>query len=156
MLHILSTTFLSLLSLTLLPLSHLLHPLLLQELLLRLGIQTLQGQIPLQLLGLLTINGAFLGLLILFGLLKALDGVVAGELDLAHDFGAEVGAFDQGVGETEEVGEDGEDGVGGGWELGGQVDALLGHGLIDSVRLADALTHGEVELTWLASRLADP
>jgi len=96
-------------SLPLAHLAHLLLPLLLQKLLLRLGIQRRELGVALGLLGLLLRDLALLGLFLLAGLLDGLDGVLADGLDLAHDLGAELADGGQLVGYAEEVGEYGEE-----------------------------------------------
>lgn len=123
------------------PSSHLLSrplglslPLLLQELLLRLGIHSGQLGVALGLALLLTLGRQLLGLFLLTRLLDALDHVIADRLDLAEDLGTEVSDLHELVGHAEEVLEDGQERlvvvVRGEAVL--EEDALAGVGLLDT------------------------
>jgi hypothetical protein len=90
---------------------------------------------------------ALFGLLVVVELADLGDLLLAGGLDAAQGFGAEVRFRDEEVGEADEVLEKRESGVvggTGGLELHGEVDALAGDGVVESgVLLAvDANTVG--------------
>jgi hypothetical protein len=118
----------------LLVLPHLFFLFLLKVLLLSFSIKSLQFEISLQLLGLLTLRVSLLGLFFFVCLLEFSDGIVTSGTDFAKDFGAEMGTLDENVGQTDEVLEDWQ-GLGiiaRGWNSHGEVDAFLWNGLFES------------------------
>jgi hypothetical protein len=114
------------------PLLTLLLPLLLEELALLVRAQTAQLGVALLLLELVGGDLALLGLLLLVEAPDLGDLVIAGCLDAAQRFRAEVCGGHEGVGEAQELGEDGEGGGGVAGELEGEVDALAGFGVVEA------------------------
>jgi hypothetical protein len=116
------------------PLLALLLPLLLKKLALLVRTQTAQFSIALLLLELVGCDLALLGLLLLVQAPDLGDLLVAGGFDAAQGFRAEVRGGHEGVGEAQELGEDGEGGGGVAGELEGEVDALAGFGVVEAGR----------------------
>jgi len=114
------------------PLLPLLLPL--EVLALLLGTHIAQGALALLLLHFLELELALLGLLLLVGSAQPPDLFFASVAKLPHHLRSEVGRRDEHVGETEEQAEERHRGGvagGGGGDLNGQVDALLGSRLLD-------------------------
>jgi hypothetical protein len=129
----------------LLALPHLFLLFLLEVLLLSFGIKSLQLEISLQLLCLLTFQASLLSLLFLISLLQLTDGIFTGGSDFAKDFGPEVGIRDERICQANEILEDwqGLAVVAGGGDSHGEIDALLWNGLLNSgcsVSLASVLS----------------
>ena len=116
------------------PLLALLLPLLLEELALLVRAQAAELGVALLLLELVGGDLALLGLLLLVQAPDLGDLVVAGCLDAAQRFRAEVCTRHEGVRETQELGEDGDGGGGVAGELEGEVDALAGLGVVEAGR----------------------
>jgi len=109
-----------------------LFPLLLEELALLIGAETTQFGVSHLLLRLVKRKLPLFGLLLIICLLDLGDLLVAGLLDAAEGFGAEVSVRSKLVGEAEEVLEDRHGGGVVRGEFQGEAEALLGLGLVEA------------------------
>jgi len=96
------------------------------------GAETTQLGVSHLLLRLVKRKLPFLGLLLIICLLDLGDLLVAGLLDAAEGFGAEVSMRSKLVGKTEEVLEDGQGGGVVRGEFQGEAEALLGLGFVEA------------------------
>lgn len=133
-------------------LSHLLFAFLLEILLLRLSIESLELGITLGLPHSLTLGRPLVGLLVLLSLLDRLDGSLADRLDLAQHLWTEVGALGKSIGNAHKLLEDGHKAVvviiGG--ERISQNNAFARGGLLDTLNKS---VKSDTKATYLRSRL---
>ena len=127
----------------LLVLSHLLLTLLLEVLLLSLGVQGLEFEVALQLLGLLTLEISLFSFLVFAGFLELADGVFTSGADLAQDIGPEMCALYENVGDADEVLEDWQAAgvIAGGGGSDRKIDALLWGGVLESEKCSVSRVH---------------
>jgi hypothetical protein len=108
-----------------------------QELALLVSAQATQDTLSLFLLDLLGGDAALLGLLFFLNTAQLLDLLLTDVADLAHHLGTEVGGGNKLISQAKELVEQREGGGvagGGGGEVSGELNALLGNGLLDSDR----------------------